>query len=105
MSKNDTIFQLDKTIHSQVRLSIMTILATNNEVPFNYLKKTLSITDGNLNTHLKVLEKSKYILVKKGFVDNKPQTKYSLTQKGIDKFIQYINTMDKMLKKAGGHLL
>ena len=98
------ITAIDRTIHSQVRLGIMTILSTNDEVPFSYLKKSLKITDGNLNTHLNVLEKAGYIKVKKSFVDNKPQTTYSLTKKGVDKFIEYIDIIENILKEAGGKL-
>jgi DNA-binding PadR family transcriptional regulator len=35
-----------------------------------------------LATHLKKLEKEKFINVEKSFIDNKPNTKYSMTPDG-----------------------
>ncbi len=93
-----TIDDLDKIIHEKVRLGIMTILATNNAATFNFLKKQLNITDGNLNSHLRVLEKEGYIKIKKEFVKRKPQTTYSLSKKGREKFLNYINAIEDLIK-------
>ncbi|MFX1236679.1 MAG: transcriptional regulator, partial [Promethearchaeota archaeon] len=53
---------------------MMTILVSLNKASFSYLKKELNLNDGNLFSHLKTLENSNYISVKKAFVDRKPRT-------------------------------
>ena len=59
--------KLDPVIHSQVRLSVMSILAAAKEADFNTLKKMTGATDGNLSTHLMKLEDAGYVDVKKSF--------------------------------------
>ncbi len=57
----------------------MSVLVANNRYDFNSLKELLNITDGNLASHLKALEKEEYILVNKSFLGRK--TKYTLIMK------------------------
>ena len=54
----------------------------NETVDFNRLKELLEVTDGNLASHLKSLEKESYISVEKQFIGRKPNTKYSATKLG-----------------------
>ena len=49
--------KLDKTIHEKGRLSIMTMLATRTDWKFQELKDQLKMSDGNLITHLRSLQK------------------------------------------------
>ena len=95
----EDIKKLDKVIHEKARLGIMVVLATNNGATFNYLKKELNITDGNLNSHLKVLEKEGYIKVIKKFVKRRPQTTYKITSKGRKKFLEYITSLEEIIKE------
>ncbi len=62
--------------------------------PFNYLKKTIGTTDGNLSTHLSKLEQAGYISVKKSFKGKKPLTTCSLTEKGREAFSKYLKTLE-----------
>ena len=55
---------LDKNFESNVRLGIMSILVVNESVDFKTLKKLLNVSDGNLASHIKSLEKVKYIIIK-----------------------------------------
>ncbi len=73
---------LNKAFENQVRLGIMSALVVNDSLDFNTLKNLLDVTDGNLASHLKSLEKSHYISVKKEFIDRKPNTQYSATKTG-----------------------
>ena len=70
------ISDLNKAFDNKVRLGIMSVLLTRNESDFNSLKNILSVTDGNLASHLKALEKVNYISVIKQFIGRKPNTKY-----------------------------
>ncbi|MBM3296277.1 MAG: helix-turn-helix domain-containing protein, partial [Candidatus Aminicenantes bacterium] len=49
--------QLDKVLSQKARLGIMSILMVLEEAEFNHLKDRLGLTDGNLSTHLSLLEK------------------------------------------------
>ncbi len=89
---------LDRVIHERVRLGIMTILVGGGEVEFTVLKKTLLLTDGNLNAHLKVLEKNGYITETKQFVGRRPRTGYRATENGVHAFRGYINWLEQFLK-------
>jgi DNA-binding MarR family transcriptional regulator len=63
---------LDKILEHRLRLQIMSVLVANDSYDFNALKELLNVTDGNLASHIKALEKEKYVLVHKTFVDRKP---------------------------------
>jgi DNA-binding HxlR family transcriptional regulator len=97
--KGSLVHDLDKIIHEPVRLGIMTILYSIKSVSFSYLKKELKISDGNLFTHLKTLEKSQYISVKKAFINRKPQTTYEITDKGSKAYIEHVKNLEKIISK------
>jgi DNA-binding MarR family transcriptional regulator len=90
---------LDKILEHRVRLQIMSVLITNNAFDFNTLKEMLAVTDGNLASHIKALEKEKYISVLKTFVDRKPNTKYKATDKGKTAFRKHLDAMEGVLKQ------
>lgn len=89
---------LHKAFESRVRLGIMSALAVNDMLDFNSLKEYLDLTDGNLASHLKALEKEKFIGVKKSFVDRKPNTKYFITKGGIKAFDDHLEALEKLIK-------
>ena len=82
------IEHLDKVYDSRIRLGIMSVLMVNEWVDFNSFKELLSITDGNLASHLKALEKRKLISINKQFVGRKPKTSYKATTEGRNIFDQ-----------------
>lgn len=77
----------------------MSILLANNNASFNDLKELLEVTDGNLASHLKYLEKEDYISVKKSFIDRKPNTIYELTQTGRKAFEKHLDALEAILKQ------
>ncbi|GAB4466085.1 MAG: transcriptional regulator [Thermoflexibacter sp.] len=89
---------LDKAFENRIRLGIMSALVVNDCLDFNALKELLEVTDGNLASHLKALEKSEYITYKKEFLDRKPNTNYSATDKGKEAFKKHINAIEQLLK-------
>jgi DNA-binding HxlR family transcriptional regulator len=93
---------LDRVIHERARLGIMTILVREEGAEFSALKKSLSLSDGNLNAHIKVLERSGYVTVTKEFVANKPRTTYRATERGMRAFREYIDALEWFLKKISG---
>ncbi len=89
---------LDKAFENKVRLGIMSALMVNDFLDFNALKELLDVTDGNLASHLKSLEKTKYITFKKEFHDRKPNTRYFATDEGKQAFIKHLNAIEQLLK-------
>ena len=90
--------QLDRTIHEKGRLSIMTLLASRAEPwAFQDLKTQLDMSDGNLITHLRTLEKTDFISGEKLTGRGRPQTLYSLTPTGRDAFLAYLAVLEQIL--------
>ncbi len=89
---------LNKNFDSRVRLGIMSALMVNDSVEFKSLKELLDVTDGNLASHLKSLEKAELVTVHKQFVDRKPNTSYQITQRGKMQFSAHINALEKLIK-------
>ncbi|MEM6378945.1 MAG: transcriptional regulator [Bacteroidota bacterium] len=86
-------------LDNRVRLGIMSILVVNDWVEFKLLKEMLELSDGNLASHLKVLEKEKYIEIKKQFVGRKPQTTYKATELGKKAFEDHLNALEELIKR------
>lgn len=90
--------QLNKAFENRVRLGIMSILIVNEHVSYNRLKELLGVTDGNLASHLKALEKLEYIQVEKSFVNRKPHTTYDVSKPGRQAFKEHIDALENLLK-------
>ncbi len=92
------ISNINKVFESRIRLGIMSILMVNDEIDFITLKELLNITDGNLASHIKALERNKFINVTKEFVGKKPRTTYIATEDGKSQFKNHISAIEKLLK-------
>ena len=90
---------LDRVLEHRVRLQIMSVLISNASYDFNSLKEVLSVTDGNLASHIKALEKEKYISVNKSFIDRKPNTKYKITERGRTAFKKHLDALEALVKQ------
>jgi DNA-binding MarR family transcriptional regulator len=90
---------LDKILEHRLRLQIMSVLITNTMFDFNSLKDMLEVTDGNLASHIKALEKEKYISVSKSFIDRKPNTKYKITERGRTAFKKHLDALEAVVKQ------
>lgn len=90
---------LDKTLEHRLRLQIVSVLVANESYDFNALKELLEATDGNLATHLKALEREKYISVTKSFVDRKPNTRYKITERGRSAFKKHLDALEELIKQ------
>ena len=92
---------LDRVIHERARLSVLTSLITNPKgVVFNDLKQLCSLTDGNLNRHLRVLETEKMVDIVKGHDRNRPQTICRITPAGRRRYLEYLSTLEQVVKDA-----
>lgn len=89
---------LHKAFESRIRLGIMSALAVNDALDFNAMKEFLDVTDGNLASHMKALEKEGFISVEKSFVDRKPNTKYYMTKEGNKAFTEHLKALEMIVK-------
>jgi len=87
----------DKAFENVVRLRVMSILMVNAEYDFNSFKDLLEVTDGNLASHLKNLEKQEYIAVSKSFLGRKPLTNYSATESGKKAFQDHLEFLENLI--------
>lgn len=90
--------KLDKTLEHSVRLQILSILIVNEFFDFNSLKEMLNLTDGSLATHIKALEREKYIIVNKSFVSRKPNTRYKISERGRQAFKKHLDAMEAIIR-------
>jgi len=88
---------LDPILHSQLRLSIVSILITVEEADFSFIKETTKAAAGNISIQIKKLQEAGYIDVEKTFVNNYPKTTLSITDKGIKAFETYVEDLKKYI--------
>lgn len=91
---------IDEVIHQRVRLAIVSTLAGVEGLEFGELKTSLDLTDGNLATHARVLEKAGFLAIDKQFKGRRPQTTYRLTDGGRAAFRRYVAHLEQILKHA-----
>ena len=92
--------QLDRVIHEKGRLSIMTLLATRDSWSYQDLKSNLTMSDGNLISHLRTLSKEGYVRETKTTAARsaRPCTMYELTSAGSSAFKAYIRILEEIIK-------
>lgn len=89
----------DKAFENRIRLQIMSVLVANENYDFNSLKELLNVTDGNLASHLKALEKENYMTVHKSFLGRKPNTTYVASDAGRRAFIKHLEALENLIKQ------
>ena len=97
--KPEAFLQLDRVIHEKGRLAIMSMLAASPELSFTEMRDALSMTDGNLTTHIRTLQEAGYVSVAKTFQNNRPHTSCSLTAAGKKAFTNYINLLEQIIQQ------
>ena len=95
----EPFLQLDRVIHEKGRLAIVSMLAASPELSFTELRDSLSMTDGNLTTHLRTLQEAGYLSVTKSFHNNRPLTTCALTAAGKKAFARYINLLEQIIRQ------
>ena len=91
---------LNKAFDHRIRLGIMSILMVNEYADFNTLKELLDVTDGNLASHLKALEKEDFISIEKLFIGRKPNTRYRTSKLGRNAFKKHIDALEHLIKST-----
>lgn len=96
----EPFLKLDRVIHEKGRMAIMSLLAATPEMSFTDLKQTLSMTDGNLTTHIKTLQQAGYLGVTKSVLNNRPLTTCSLTPAGRQAFAEHIDLLETIVRQS-----
>ncbi len=96
----EPFLQLDRVIHEKGRLAIMSMLAASPELSFTELREALSMTDGNLTTHIRTLQEAGYLSITKSFQNNRPLTTCALTTAGRKAFAGYINLLERIVRQS-----
>jgi DNA-binding HxlR family transcriptional regulator len=94
---------LDRIIHERMRLGIISVLAVNDSLTFNELKRLLQTSDGNLSVHARRLEEMKYVDCTKSFEGRMPKTEYKLTAAGRKAFERYLDHMEALIHAMREH--
>lgn len=97
--KVETYLKLDKIIHERGRMGIMSMLAANPDLSFVEIKRSLTMTDGNLSVHIRTLQQAEYIEVTKSFFNNRPLTTCRMTAKGRRAFKKYIKQLESIVQE------
>ncbi len=95
----ELFLQLDRVIHEKGRLAIMSALAGTAELSFTELRDTLDMTDGNLTTHIRILQEEGFISVAKSYQNNRSLTTCSLTKAGRKAFTGYIDLLEQIVRQ------
>lgn len=88
---------LPEAFESRIRVAVLAVLTKDQSKSFSDLKAITGAADGNLSVHLRRLEEAGYITIQKGFANLRPQTIYSITDKGKSEFKEYINFLGKLI--------
>jgi DNA-binding MarR family transcriptional regulator len=91
---------LDRVIHERSRLALLAHLAVRGSASFQQIRQFLSLSDGNLATHLRVLEEAGLVRIERGFHGRRPQTMVELTGLGKREFGRYLDQLETVIRSA-----
>src|SRR5438874_3902292 len=92
---------LERVMHEKARLGILTSLVAHPEgLLFGDLKELCTLTDGNLNRHLAVLEEAGMVTASRNSQRGRPQTIVTMTAAGRRRFQDYLNVLEQVLADA-----
>ena len=89
---------LDPLLHSELRLAVMSLLVSVEEAEFPYIKEQTGSTAGNLSVQIDKLAAAGYIEVEKTFRGKRPCTLCRISDKGMNAFEQYVDTLKEYLR-------
>jgi DNA-binding transcriptional ArsR family regulator len=95
------VMALDEVVHQRTRLGILAILAEVSRAEFNALKDALDLSQGNLSSHLRVLEEAGYVRVDKGYEGRRPRTWLAITKAGHDAYGHELTVLSTLVRQGG----
>lgn len=93
-----SIVEASKIFDSTIRIQILVSLS-KSDLTYKQLKSVCQLADGAMTNHINKLEYSGYITIKKEFVNKRPQTTYSITELGKCELLNFIDILNKEMKK------
>jgi DNA-binding MarR family transcriptional regulator len=91
------VADLDRVLHEPARLSVVACLSVVDEADFVFLQSQTGMTGGNLSSHVKKLESTGYVAIRKEFVGARPRTTLCLTPEGRAAFQGYVRSLRALL--------
>ena len=92
---------IDRVLHEKARLGILTSLLSHRDgLVFGKLRELCTLTDGNLNRHLAVLEEAGLVEIRKGTKGKRPQTLVLLSEEGRKRFLEYLSLLESIVSGA-----
>lgn len=88
---------LDDVIHSPVRLTLMSALASVDSVDYQTLRQEMGVSYALLSKHAAILESAGYVAATKSFRGRTPQTHYRLTRAGRRAHTAYLEALDEIV--------
>jgi DNA-binding MarR family transcriptional regulator len=89
---------MDELLLSKIRLGIIAELLASDWVAFSELQRSLGVSQGNLGAHVAKLVEAGYVDEEKTFVNRRPLTRYTLTDRGRLAFTQHVKQLQSLLK-------
>ncbi len=86
----------NNVLGNPIRFGIMLYLLPRTKVLFKDIQKVLDITPGNLDSHLRYLQRYGYVKIKKIIAD-RPRTAVWITDLGAEETKRYISLLKKAL--------
>ena len=90
---------LDPLLHSQLRLSVVSILVSVESAEFSFILEKTGASKGNLSVQLSKLKEAGYIQIEKTFRANYPLTTCMITKKGREAFEKYVEAISSYIVK------
>ena len=90
---------LDPLLHSELRLSVMSILMMFDKADFQYIKEQTGATSGNISVQIDKLAEAGYINVNKMFKGKRPCTECEITKEGRKAFYDYVEALSTYIPK------
>lgn len=89
---------LDDLIHSPVRLTLMSALASVESADYQTLRQEMGVSYALLSKHATILENAGYLAVSKQFDGRTPTTRYRLTRRGRAAHTAYLAALDEIVR-------
>ena len=89
--------ELNPLLHSQLRLAIVSLLISVKKADFSFIKEKTEASAGNISIQIGKLEDAGYLKTTKTFKNKRPNTSYTITQKGVKAFEEYVDVLQQYL--------
>jgi DNA-binding MarR family transcriptional regulator len=88
---------MDDLLLSKIRLAVIGHLVNAQWVTFSHLQQSLSVTNGNLGSHIARLVEAGYVKEEKRFHGRRPQSRYQLTKAGRSALIRHVEALQALI--------